>query len=334
MFDYAIPQQLGLPQEPFATLREEVQATQADLRSVLIAVDDKIVFEEFKGLGSEDFLNPLYSVTKSVSSLMFGLVYDQLGGDALLETPLVYCLPKDILAQLPPHPKRAQISLRHVLNHTTGIRWKETGRPWAVGNSLWEMEQTKDWLDFVLRQDISAQPGSRFTYNTGGSHLLPWLVGRLLETDPLQLVQQQLFAPLAISSYEWKTDPMGNIIGGKGLSLTSHDLLKIGLLVLQKGAWKGQQILSEEWIAKSTSEQSRGHLYYGQYGYHWWLRPNGVIAAIGYGGQLLFVVPKMRIIAVFTGLMKNNDFGIPFALFENGLLKFLQERSTFGTLAV
>ena len=93
-----------------------------------------------------------------------------------------------------------------------------------------------------------------------------------------------------------------------------RDMAKFGYLILSGGQWHEKQILSEEWISKSTSAHISAGGY--DYGYYWWLgklnRGNEIIETIlasGYGGQRIYVIPKLNLIAVFTSQPDNNPKG-------------------------
>ena len=93
-----------------------------------------------------------------------------------------------------------------------------------------------------------------------------------------------------------------------------RDMAKFGYLILNRGQWHGQQILSEEWIDISTrayvSDDELG------YGYYWWLCKyiSGnhfyeTIFAAGHGGQRVLVIPELKLVAVFTSKPDDNPKG-------------------------
>ncbi|MCG8608605.1 serine hydrolase, partial [bacterium] len=84
-----------------------------------------------------------------------------------------------------------------------------------------------------------------------------------------------------------------------------------------EGEWRGQRVISEEWVRESTSQQGPNQ----GYGYQWWLTPfevNGQtmesFSAQGRGGQDIFVFPTLNFVAVFTGGNDNERAGQPFAM--------------------
>ncbi len=208
----------------------------------------------------------------------------------------------------------------------------ETGRPFAPGHSGYDMEQSENWMEFLFDQVISTQPGDRFSYNTGVSHILPFLASRICGLSQKELFEDYLVEPMGLGEYTWDIDPQGNFAGGKGLQMAPKALLKLGELILNQGSYNGKQIISKSYLSESTKAQSRGHIYYGTYGYQWWLKnweqgptkPKGefnIICGIGFGGQFLFVVPEWELIVVFTGkLIGAENFEYPQQLFREDIL--------------
>lgn len=93
-----------------------------------------------------------------------------------------------------------------------------------------------------------------------------------------------------------------------------RDLLKLGSLYLNGGRWNGRQILPEAWVEESLrphvekgppSEHGDGVTSHGSYGYQWhydhYQLPYGEVTvhfADGNGGQLIWVVPELNLVAV------------------------------------
>jgi CubicO group peptidase (beta-lactamase class C family) len=101
------------------------------------------------------------------------------------------------------------------------------------------------------------------------------------------------------------TDPQGISDGGNGFVMNVYDMAKLGQLYLNDGLWEGQQIISTDWIEASTHLQFERSSGSADYGYQWWVRTFGeqdypAFFAQGHGGQYIFVVPELELVAVFT----------------------------------
>ena len=128
------------------------------------------------------------------------------------------------------------------------------------------------------------------------------------------LAREQLFEPLGITRWEWAADLRDRPLAFAGLRLRPRDLAKLGRLALAHGRWRERQVVPEAWIAESL----RPHIRTGisgmsdppvalSYGYQWWTgsvrwrgRELPWSAAVGNGGQRLYVVPELDLCVVTT----------------------------------
>jgi hypothetical protein len=111
--------------------------------------------------------------------------------------------------------------------------------------------------------------------------------------------------------------------------LTPRDLAKLGYLYARSGVWNGQQIISEEWIERSTQQHAdtAGKMNAAEndgYGYLWWMNGFEGFSAHGFGGQYLFVLPESEMIVVFTSALRDPDFPIPHELVKTYVLPSIQ----------
>jgi CubicO group peptidase (beta-lactamase class C family) len=85
--------------------------------------------------------------------------------------------------------------------------------------------------------------------------------------------------------------------------MTAEDMLKLGNLYLEQGRWGGEQVVPSSWVRDATtSAVNTGGGFGGEgYGYQWWVTSVGdhrAFAAIGYGGQIVEVVPDLELVVV------------------------------------
>jgi hypothetical protein len=109
------------------------------------------------------------------------------------------------------------------------------------------------------------------------------------------------------------------------LMLRPRDMAKIGCLYLHDGAWKGEQLLPEDWVEVSTTRQieTRGLMNAAEddgYGYLWWIDSFGGFSAHGYGGQYIIVLPSLDMVIVFTGGLPDPQFPVPNQLVQSYLI--------------
>jgi CubicO group peptidase (beta-lactamase class C family) len=88
-----------------------------------------------------------------------------------------------------------------------------------------------------------------------------------------------------------------------------RDMAKLGAIYLNKGLWKGSQIVSEEWVERSLESKFNVPEVGANYGYQWWSRnllaSNGISYkcnyASGNGGQFIMIIKELNLVAIFTG---------------------------------
>lgn len=252
-------------------------------------------------------LHTMQSVSKSITSTLVGIAIKRgeiPGVDAPLMPYFSTFRPGD------GDPRRAALTLSHVLTMTTGITWDESTVTYTdPANSCANMERSQDWIQYVLDQPLAADPGATFVYNSGATELLAHVLKSATGRHAHEYAAEQLFRPLGITDTYWKRTPTGLSDTEGGLYLTARDLAKIGYLFLHDGVWDGTRLLPEGWVAKATSplvDTRPGQPRSRKYGYQWWVLPHAdgaayAYAALGYGGQRLIVVPEKQVVAVFTG---------------------------------
>jgi CubicO group peptidase (beta-lactamase class C family) len=161
-----------------------------------------------------------------------------------------------------------------------------------------------------------------------GTVLAAEIVSRAAAMPIDTFAKKYLFDPLGVENVTWG-HTAGNrevIPSARRLYITPRTMLKIGQLVLNKGMWEGETIVSKSWITEMVSSQT---ILAGlEYGFLWWRIPLGehvekslAFTATGNGGQYIMVFPGLDLVAVFTGGAYNSDEDkLPFAIISDIIL--------------
>ncbi|NOK38443.1 serine hydrolase [Corallococcus exercitus] len=177
------------------------------------------------------------SATKGVVALAIGLLIDE-GRIASADAPVSTFFPEW------KQGRKAQVTLRHLLNHTSGLEAQRTAM---------DIYRSPDFVRYALEAEVVDAPGSRFFYNNKAVNLLAGVVERASGEKLDAYLRRRLFAPLGIRDVAWQKDPAGNPLGMSGLRMHPLDFAKLGQLLLQRGQWQGRRILSEAWIRECTT---------------------------------------------------------------------------------
>lgn len=271
------------------------------LASMLVLRHGKPVFEKYWNGYDKDTLHDMRSATKSITSLMVGVAIDQgmlSGADEPIATRLSG--PYSTAPAL-----KAGIRLSDLLTMRSGLACNDFDAA-SPGNEE-KMYASADWVRFFLDLPVAYAPGTATFYCTGGVVTLGRVVSEASKRPIPAFADTYLFTPLGIRDARWATfDSNRQTDTGGHLRLRPRDMARIGQLVLQKGEWNGHQLVSAAWIARATARHTA--INDAGYGYLWWQRPftiNGAAVTVHYadgnGGQFIFVVPELDLVAVFTG---------------------------------
>jgi CubicO group peptidase (beta-lactamase class C family) len=281
------------------------------IHSILIVRNDKLVLEEYFAGFRSNTLNNTYSVTKSFCSALVGIAIDKQYIKSVNDPIKTYLQEYNI-----DWSGKENIKIHHLLTMSSGFEWDEDTAPYGTPeNSHTQMNQSPDQVKYVIQRPVEAKPGTEFRYNTGTVNVLGKIVANSIEMEFDTFATRYLFKPLEINRHKWYIYPSGIYHTGGNLEITSRDMVKFGLLYLNHGRWKGQQIISEEWINLSVQDYIRTNQSQVNYGYLWWKRPllmlNGQrvegYTAEGFGGQTIFVLPGYNMVVVFTSGIDWNE---------------------------
>jgi CubicO group peptidase (beta-lactamase class C family) len=209
--------------------------------------------------------------------------------------------------------------------HNAKITWKNH----LQQESEWEGTMWGKNANFVGLEEFGAgqreprpihEPGTYYEYNDVRINRFALSLARVFGKSLPEVLKENIMDPIgASSSWTWhgygakstvqiNGKPVESVSGGTrwggGLWINSEDLARFGLLILNKGNWDGKQIVSAKWISEATTPSAHGP----DYGYLWWLNtkqkqwpsaPASSFAAIGNGGNIIWIDPDHDIVLVW-----------------------------------
>ena len=259
--------------------------------SFIISRNKKIIWQEFFNRNNWKKSHNIHSLSKSILSVVLGVAIDK--GLFSLESNVCDILPE--MFNGPHRVEATDLKVKHLIEMTSGYDWEEDSTEYRI-------EKSSHWVKEILNRPFNDIPGEVFNYNTGGTHVLSAIIQKTSGMDLCSFAHKYLFNPLEVTVEQWSRDPQDYFCGGYNLYMTPNDLINFSHLILEKGVFNGERVVSEKWIREST--QSITFVNGLHYGRGWWV---DVIAgykttiAWGYGGQFLFIVPDLSLSVVITG---------------------------------
>ncbi|SNR84548.1 serine hydrolase domain-containing protein [Dokdonia pacifica] len=319
---------LGINKSELTRLITDVEAQKlVNTHSILIAKENKLVFETYFDGFNAHIPHDLRSASKSISSAIIGIAIDE-NIIKSVDEKLYDFLPETY--QYTKDPQKANITLKDLLTMSSGLDVNNQ----ASENNYQDPRFSNNWLKTVLEAPMVKEPGTYADYGSANPFLLGVCLNEHLDIPLETYMDEKLFAPLGITNYINQTDDskITPYFGG-GMLLTSRDLLKFGQLYQNKGKWKGQQIISEKWVEASFGKYLRLQDYNDKnlYGYLWWhdtYEVNGkayeAIEARGAGGQFIFILPALESVVVITsGNFRNRKGNQPREILKDYIIPAL-----------
>jgi CubicO group peptidase (beta-lactamase class C family) len=295
------PEEQGMDSASLAALVEVVGTYGQD--SLLIVRHGKIVADAYYAPYLAGVSHDLRSVTKSIVSTLTAIEL-QRGLLDSVDHPVVDLFPEKKIYHVDENKKA--MTVQTLLDMTSGIEWRE--KAYTPGETIMKMYRSPDRTEFVLSQPMSDTPGTKFYYNSGNPYVLSALITKETKQSAFDFAKKELFEPLGITSAKWgAVDAQGVTDGEAGLSLSPHDMAKIGYLYLHNGMWEGKQIIPASWVerVKEGKVQATFGLHYANL---WWSLPEkGAYMALGRHSQMILVLPKLDIVAAMTGVLRDDE---------------------------
>lgn len=301
---YSTPGEQGFNTSKLNSLTEYVTNGYPQTTSVLVIRNGYIVYEHYFSGDDNTSLHHVFSVTKSVTSILIGILLDK-GFLTDINQKILDFFPNRTFQNV--NAEKKDITIYNLLTMTSGIQWDELSISYNDPlNSFTIMSNTPDWTQYYLDLPMAYNPGVHYEYSTGSSQVLSAIIQKVTNMTTFNFATKYLFNPLGINSSEidWLSDNSGVTRGGVGLYLTTKDMAKIGYLFLNNGTWNKNQIVSKNWVINSTTNHSPSPN--NPYGYQWRIHFNG-FSALGYGSQRIYVVPQENLIFVMTAFLFGND---------------------------
>jgi CubicO group peptidase (beta-lactamase class C family) len=280
-------------------------------QAFIVIRDDEILYERYFGGFERNSIATSFSVAKSYVSALVGIAIHE-GAIGSTDDPIT-----DYLPELLERDERFRaITIRHLLDMTSGIRYVETGLPNGDDALTYYFDDLRKLA--LERTEIVEPPGQRWQYTNYNPLLLGLILERSTGVPVGEYLAEEIWGRIGTEfGASWSLDSEGGFEKMEsGINARPIDFAKLGRLYLGDGAWDGVQVVPATWVEASTRPASQGseashpaamEQPYGAISHesYWWriARPDGSYAysALGNHGQFVFVAPTEHLIVVRNG---------------------------------
>jgi CubicO group peptidase (beta-lactamase class C family) len=278
------------------TLDEYVEGSKT--AALIIIRNDTIIYEKYNKKYQESSIFNTFSVTKVFITTLVGIAIDE-GMIKNVDQSITEYIPELLEIE-----GFSEITIRHLLNHTSGIKFSDSRFNPFSDNARYYY--SRNLRKLVLKAELYERPGVETHYSSVNVQLLVLILERATGTTLSSYLQEKIWQRIGMQ-YEatWSLDNKRKKSIEKGfscLNCTAIDLEKLGRLYLNNGVWDNKQILSQSFIYEATKRDTTGGSCLNfQYNFRLGPKQYGSYYARGLYGQLIYIYPKKNIIIVRAG---------------------------------
>lgn len=261
---------------------------------------DTVIYEKYFDGYDKEKIVPSFSMAKSVISMLIGCAID----DGLIKS-----VDEPITNYLPELKENGfdKVTISHLLNMTSGIEFNESYyNPFGNAASVYYGRNLKKEIS---KLKLEKNHNHSFSYSSGDSQILGLILESSLKGKKIsEYLEEKIWKPLGMEyDASWSLDKKDGVEKTFCcLNSVAIDYAKLGRLFLNNGNWNGEQIISKEWVEKTTKAENNlsGVWYYQN---HWWISNKEDMSYYAQGilGQYIYINPKTETIIVRLG----RDYG-------------------------
>ncbi len=291
------PEAEGVSSEGINQFLEATSKSKHEFHSFMIVRHGKVVSDGWWNPYRADLKHTMYSCSKSFTATAVGFAVAE--KKLTVNDKVISFFPDDLPKTI--SPNLAELKIKDLLSMSAGQVPDPTG-PVAVSDN---------WVRTFLSTPIVNAPGTKFLYNSVATYMLSAIVQKVTGEKIVDYLKPRLFDPLGIEGIDWEVSPQGINTGGWGIRVKTEDMAKFGQLFLQKGMWKGKQILPASWVEEASTmkimqdpdapqAKKDSSDWLQGYCYQMWRCRNNAYRGDGANGQFIIVMPDQDAVVLLT----------------------------------
>ena len=197
------------------------------------------------------------------------------------------------------------VTIRQLLTMTSGVKWNEDYQdPNSDVSRILDAPSEPgvgQIVSYMRRLPRAAEPGNKFSYNTGETHLVGAVVAAATGRPLSEYLSEKIWKPYGMEAdAAWVVDRSNDVTGGGSISMRLRDYARVGLFILDGARIGNQPIVPGWWLGTATRKAVDIGAPGRGYGFQWWTHDDGTFEAHGIFGQLIFVDPKRHLVVAIS----------------------------------
>ncbi len=282
-------------------------------RAVVAVHNGRIIGEKYANGFSKDTALLGWSMTKSVTNAMIGILVKQGKLDIYKPAP--------VPEWSEPDDPRSKITLDMLLRMSSGLKFIEEYEANITSDCNLMLFQHPDMAAFAASMPLAAEPDTKWSYSSGTTNIISRIIRQTLGSDKkyYAFAREELFDKLKMKDTVIEPDASGTFVGSSYMYATGSDWARMGLLFLNDGMWQGERILPEGWVKYSSTRTPKADK--GRYGAQFWLNagtpgkpqervfpslPTDLYYMSGHNNQIVAIIPSKNLVIVRLGYTPNS----------------------------
>ncbi|MES2650602.1 MAG: serine hydrolase [Bacteroidota bacterium] len=236
------------PNQKYRQLKERIDTSLRETKTnvFLVIRNDSIIYQYLSEGTSLLAKQASFSMAKSFVGTLVGIASDK----GLIKST------NDLVIKYLPElekndPRFQRLTIQHVLDMRSGFDFNE--RSFNPFSKITRMYYGADLEKMVHKVRMKNEPNTSFEYQSINTQVLAMLLERVTGKKLHILLQEYLWKPIGAESEAlWSLDAKNHIKAFCCMNATALDFAKFGRLYLNKGNWQGKQIISEQWVDRTT----------------------------------------------------------------------------------
>jgi CubicO group peptidase (beta-lactamase class C family) len=273
----------------------------------LVIKDNKLLYEYYPANWSDTTISNSFSMAKSIVSMLIGICIDK----GFIDSE------NDLVSKYIPEYNNQwnrDLTIRNLLDMASGLNWDEAyANPWSTTTKAYYGRALEEQ---VLKLKVVEPSGKKHDYKSGDTQLLSLIVRNASKMSVSEFIEKFLWSKIgAETNALWSLDRKNGVEKAYCcVNSNVRDFARLGQLILNKGKWNSEQILSETYIKKMLTPAEYLIDEFGKpttyYGYQFWkLAFNNIDVHYmrGINGQYIFVIPEKNTVIVRLGHQRSKE---------------------------